>query len=142
MVEAMQQMLDGSSATIARRGVLLQLRKRLSSATSPDVVHGVLKQMRETFAEDLEEMKRAEDTAASQHEGLASAKAREVEAIRKQLQATKARAANGAVKLSRQRDVMERSQKLLDAYRSLTAEMQSACEDNTQAFSTRQEQRQ
>jgi len=143
MVEKMRRLLDSSSSGgVTQKGSLLQLRQQLNAASSPEMVYGVLKQMRSTFAANLKDMQEDESLMKSRHDALTSAKAREIESIKKQLVAKQQRVAEGGLAVTRQQEVLERMGKLLEATEGLVAAMGRVCEGRGQASEARHQARQ
>lgn len=140
VVQQMRRLLDGSRQ--AKQGSMLQLRRRLDSASSPQVVYGVLKQMRQTFEANLKDMQEDDSLMKSRHDELSQAKAQEIETIKRQVAAKQQRVAEGGLHVSRQKEVMERTGKLLEATRTLLSAMDKACDGSDKASQERQTLRQ
>mmetsp|Transcript_72652 Transcript_72652/g.235090 ORF Transcript_72652/g.235090 Transcript_72652/m.235090 type:complete len:432 (+) Transcript_72652:546-1841(+) len=140
MVEKMRRLLqaDGSGS----RPALLQLRQKLAGASSPDVVRGVLKEMRSTFAADLKDMQEDEARARSHHDDLTSAKTREIETIKSQIASKEEQAATNGVQLTQRQELQDRSQALLEATSPLLAGLRDACEASDASFEARRQERQ
>jgi len=97
-----------------------------------------LKQMRHTFSDNLEDMRRDESSASEQHEGLVTAKAEEIAAIKRQITTKKTRAADVGVDVEQKKEQQDRTQKLLDAQVKLLQGIQDFCAANEPAFQDRQ----
>merc|ERR1719253_1399259 len=90
---AMAKRLFGTDAESS----LLQLKGQLRGANSPDMIYGVIKQMKTTFNTDLQDMQRDESVSKERHEGLVSAKTEEIAALRNHVLQKKQRLAAGKV---------------------------------------------
>lgn len=141
MVERMKRMMDGADAD-GRASSLLQMEQRLKGASSPQEIYGVLKEMRSQFARDLTDMKNEAMVGNTRHEDLTDAKAKEIASIKKQVVAKKQRAAALGLELSRQQDVKEKSESVLEVSNTLAAGMQGFCDKATQSSETRRGERQ
>jgi len=120
------------------RGLLVQLDSAAKHTSTPAVVYGTLKQMRHTFSDNLEDMRRDESSASEQHEGLVTAKAEEIAAIKRQITTKKTRAADVGVDVEQKKEQQDRTQKLLDAQVKLLQGIQDFCAANEPAFQDRQ----
>jgi len=141
MVERMKRMMDGAE-TDGRASSLLQMKQRLKGANSPQEVYGVLKEMRFQFARDLDEMKSDAQVQKTRHEDLTDAKAKEIASIKKQVMAKKQRTAVLGLTLSRQQEVKEKSERVVEVSNAIAASMQGFCEKATQSSETRRGERQ
>lgn len=121
---------------------LLQQLGGQKAGQSPDMVYGVVKQMKATFSEDLEDMRTQEATASERHEGLVDAKSQEIAALKKQLMDKKSRLAKSKVQGANRAQQKERSEKLLDAQSEVLSSMRELCQRNEESFEARQEARQ
>ena len=121
---------------------LLQQLGGQKAGQSPDMVYGVVKQMKATFSEDLEDMRTQEATASERHEGLVDAKSQEIAALKKQLMDKKSRLAKSKVQGANRAQQKERSEKLLDAQSEVLGSMRELCQRNEESFEARQEARQ
>jgi hypothetical protein len=138
LVSNMRSMLRAAGSD----GLFLQLQKKTGGSTSPDVVAGVIKQMRSTFAEDLQDMEADESASAERHEDLAKAKAQEIGAIKRQIATKKQLAAAGGMQVARQKELVDRLSTLRDANAGLLASVKSLCDASEGAFQGRQDERQ
>lgn len=138
--QRMMKALQGSSGRVTAQFV--QLRARLQSASSPDMIYGILKQMRESFSSNLESMQKEDKAAKEQHNDLVTAKAEEIAAIKKQLLLKKKRAADGEQQVAQKKKQKAGLDKLLDSNRELVAAMRPLCSGSEEAFQARTEARQ
>ena len=134
------QFCSGPVAKIGAVGVTSMLLQQLGgqkAGQSPDMVYGVVKQMKATFSEDLEDMRTQEATASERHEGLVDAKSQEIAALKKQLMDKKSRLAKSKVQGANRAQQKERSEKLLDAQSEVLGSMRELCQRNEESFEAR-----
>lgn len=124
------------------RGALIQLEARLQGTSSPEVISGVLKQMKTEFTADLEDMRQKELADKDRHEGLTSAKTTEINSLKKQMLSKKQRLAKGKVDVGYKQEQLDRSQKLLSAEMQLTVSLKAFCTRSDESFQSRQEAQQ
>eukprot|EP00927_Polykrikos_kofoidii_P050402 TRINITY_DN4431_c0_g1_i2.p1 TRINITY_DN4431_c0_g1~~TRINITY_DN4431_c0_g1_i2.p1 ORF type:complete len:603 (+),score=145.97 TRINITY_DN4431_c0_g1_i2:135-1943(+) len=122
--------------------LLLQVQGRLRGASSPEVIRGVLREMRDSFSRNLEEIKQNENDRLSRHSGLSEAKAAEIAAIKRQHLDKQKRLAEGKVDVTRNQEVMTRVEKLVEDSLTFLAATRSMCDRDEAAFQERQRERQ
>lgn len=120
----------------------LDKANRIASASSPEEIQGVLKQMRGVFSESLKDMQNDESVAAERHSGLVDAKSEEIDAIQARIEQKTRLAAEGGVELARQQEEQSTFTGLLDANVQLVSAMQAACKSSEDSQQTRQDLRQ
>jgi hypothetical protein len=120
-----------------RPKMLLQLTDAFAQQQSPDEVYGVMKGLRNTFGDELEDMRHREASAMEDHKSLVDAKSQEIKSLEKQVMSKKSRAAKGKVQIEEKKEQKERSEKLLQANQDLRVAMKDFCDANDEGFQTR-----
>eukprot|EP00927_Polykrikos_kofoidii_P050401 TRINITY_DN4431_c0_g1_i1.p1 TRINITY_DN4431_c0_g1~~TRINITY_DN4431_c0_g1_i1.p1 ORF type:complete len:595 (+),score=145.43 TRINITY_DN4431_c0_g1_i1:193-1977(+) len=122
--------------------LLLQVQGRLRGASSPEVIRGVLREMRDDFTRNLAEIKQRENDRLSRHSGLADAKAAQIAAIKRQHLDQQKRLAEGKVSVTRNQEVLTRVEKLVEDSVTFLGSTRSMCDRDEAAFQERQRERQ
>mmetsp|Transcript_74592 Transcript_74592/g.132247 ORF Transcript_74592/g.132247 Transcript_74592/m.132247 type:complete len:600 (+) Transcript_74592:72-1871(+) len=120
----------------------LKMQLRGGAANSPEVVRGVIEQMKTMFKEDLSDMRQSEMAAKEHHDGITAAKSEEITSLKKQIMEKKQRSATTKVVLGHKKEFLERSEKLLDINTQLLGVLKTSCTRNDGSHQQRQEAQQ
>jgi len=123
----------------AQKGQMIQLQRSLRGKSSPEVVTGVLKQMMGSFSRNLQQMRDDEIEAKSRHEDIVAAKTQEIRSQKKQALGKQQRLAKAKVQVEFNKQIQERSGKLLDANVNILNSLKQICQKSDDSFAERQE---
>lgn len=115
----------------------MQLQGR--ALNSPEVVRGVIQQMKTMFNEDLRDLRDSEITAKEHHDSITAAKKQEIDSLKKQIMEKKQRSATTKVVLGHKKQFLERSEKLLDINMQLLVSLKTSCTRSDENHQQRQE---
>lgn len=139
-------MAEGSIARIARRhksaASFIQKLEGLQGKQSPDVVQGILKQMKSTFTENLENMREQEEKDQSTFDSIKEAKATELGALKKQMLRKQQAEANGNMVLANKDEQMAKNEKVLNTSQELLYQINGLCDAEDKSYSDRESERQ
>merc|ERR1719215_2057177 len=104
-------------------------------------ITGMLKQMKDTMEAELKEMTEKEEEAKKSFEGMAEAKAKEIEAATAEIEDKTARVGEDGVKLVNMKEDLEDTQKALVEDKKFLADLEKNCKTKEAEWAERQKLR-
>lgn len=139
-------MAEASIARIAKRhksaAVFLQKLGGLRSEQSPDVVQGILKQMKSTFTENLDQMRQDEEKDQATFDSIKAAKSTELGALKKQMLRKQQEEAQGKMTIANKNKEKATAEKVLEESRELVYQINGLCDAEDKSFTDRTAERQ